>query len=44
VPCFAFGSGAELFGGLLDDTWLAQWLASLLDLPQLPRLAEKNEN
>ncbi len=41
VPCFASGPGAELFGGILDNTWVPQWLARLMELPPLPRLAEK---
>lgn len=40
VPFFAFGPGAELFGGILDNTWVPQWLSRLLDLQPLPQLAE----
>ena len=40
VPMFAFGPGAEHFGGVFDNTWLAQWLAELLDLGKLPQMAE----
>jgi alkaline phosphatase len=42
VPFFAFGPGAELFGGVFDNSWLPQWLARLLDLPTLPNLAENH--
>ena len=40
VPMFAFGPGAEHFDGVFDNTWLAQWLAELLDLGKLPQMAE----
>jgi alkaline phosphatase len=40
VPLFAFGPGAEHFVGVFDNTWLPQWLAQLLDLGDLPQVAE----
>lgn len=40
VPVFAFGPGAQHFGGVLDNTEIAPRLAALLGLEALPRLAE----
>jgi len=40
VPLFAFGPGAELFTGVLDNTELAQRMAEALGLETLPGLAE----
>lgn len=40
VPVFAFGPGAQHFGGVLDNTDIAPRLAALLGLEVLPRLAE----
>jgi alkaline phosphatase len=36
VPLFAFGPGAELFGGVLDNTDLAVRMAAALGLDGFP--------
>ncbi len=40
VPVFAFGPGAQHFGGVVANTDIAPRLAALLGLEVLPRLAE----
>ncbi len=38
VPVFASGPGAELFGGVLDNTEIALRLAELLQLAPFPEI------
>jgi len=44
VPVFAFGPGAEVFTGVLDNTELAQRISSALGLETLPQLADSSSD
>ena len=44
VPVFAFGPGAEVFTGILDNTELAQRISLVLGLETLPQLADSSSN
>jgi alkaline phosphatase len=44
VPLFAFGPGAEEFTGVMDNTEVARGIASALELPSFPQLADFEDN